>query len=283
MFEEEMLEEESTTEQEETTAEEPSAENDSEETVVVSEVEQSEEDSQDNESEEPNTEEIVAEETAAEESTEEESSDEDGVEQAEDTTAEEYTEERIAQLKGKIEAALFVTGKPLQLDQLAEIVEADKDLTEMATVELIQDYAFRQDCALEIDDTDGYILQIREEHADVVNKMMPLELSAAVVRTLSAIAIKSPILQSDLIELRGSTAYDHIGDLLARKLISKRRKGRSFMLNTTDHFDQYFKLMGDKSELEHLVKQLGKDDKASDEPIDDEDSLDDDAFEQEAV
>ncbi|MGE0201086.1 MAG: SMC-Scp complex subunit ScpB [Candidatus Melainabacteria bacterium] len=162
----------------------------------------------------------------------------------------------LGALKGRIEAALFITNKALSLGEIAEIVEARPDDTEMALAELIQDYAFREHGALEIDDTDGYILQVRETAASVVNKMMPLEITPAILRTLSAIAIKSPILQSDLIELRGSTAYDHIGELLARKLISKKRQGRSYILKTTTAFYEYFKLKGDKKELMHLVAQF---------------------------
>lgn len=164
-------------------------------------------------------------------------------------------------LKGKIEAALFITGKALSLQDLAELTEQPVEDVEMAVSELIQDIAFRTDSALEIDDTDGYILQIREDYVSIVNKMLPLELSAATIRTLSAIAIKAPILQSDLIELRGSAAYDHIAELLTRKMISKRRQGRSFILNTTTHFNEYFKLAGDKKELETLVRRMSRDDK----------------------
>ena len=102
---------------------------------------------------------------------------------------------------------------------------------------------------------------MREDHGDIVNKMMPLELNPGVIRTLSAIAIKSPILQSDLIELRGSSAYEHIAELLSRKLITKRRKGRSYMINTTPSFHEYFKLVGDRKELASLVEQLAREEK----------------------
>jgi segregation and condensation protein B len=120
------------------------------------------------------------------------------------------------------------------------------------------DYNFREESSLEIDDTDGYILQVKEEYGEMVNKMMPLEMSAAELRTLSAIAIKAPVLQSDLIEWRGSVAYDHIANLLKRKLISKRREGRSYILNITRNFHEYFKLTADKKDLAHLVKLIGK-------------------------
>lgn len=181
----------------------------------------------------------------------------------EDTRTKEEREEstgfagvdEILQMKGRIEAVLFMTGKALSLKEIADMIAADLFSTEQALLELINDYAFREHSALEIDDTDGYILQIREDYGDIVNKMIPVEISPAALRTLSAIAIKAPLMQSELIELRGATAYDHIAELLSKKLISKRREGRTFVLNTTKTFNTYFKLKGEKRELEYLVRE----------------------------
>ena len=161
-------------------------------------------------------------------------------------------------LKGKIEAVLFITGKALTIQEIAEIVETPVREAEDALIELVQDFAFRENTALEIDDTDGYILQVREEYSAIVNKMMPLEISAAELRTLSAIALKGPVLQSDLVELRGAVIYEHIPQLLARKLVSKKREGRSFVLNVTRNFYEYFKLLGEKKDLKGLVEKLGR-------------------------
>ncbi len=159
-------------------------------------------------------------------------------------------------LQGRIEAALFLTSRPLHVNELAELLGAPFEDVEESLIQLIQEYAYRGDnAALEIDDTDGYILQVRDLFADVVERMMPVEISAATLRTLSAIAIKAPILQSDLVESRGANAYEHIQELLKKKLISKRRQGRSFVLNVTPQFHAYFQLLGDKKDLEHLLKQ----------------------------
>lgn len=173
-------------------------------------------------------------------------------------------------LKGRIEAVLFMTGKALSVQDIAGMIDAPYEETELALVELMGDFGFREESSLEIDDTDGYILQVKEEYGDIVNKMMPLEMSAAELRTLSAIAIKAPVLQSDLIEWRGSVAYDHIANLLRRKLITKRRDGRSYQLNVTKNFHEYFKLTADKKDLAHLVKLIGKEasSRNSDEPMD---------------
>jgi segregation and condensation protein B len=157
-------------------------------------------------------------------------------------------------LKGRIEAVLFLTNRPLKLDELATLVEAPIFEAEEALIELIQDYGFREDSVLEIDDgTEGYILQLRADYKPLVNKMIPMDISVAAVRTLSVVAIRGPLLQKDLIELRGSSAYDHIQELLKLKLIHKKREGRSYLVSVTSKFHQHFKLKGDKKELDFLV------------------------------
>lgn len=162
----------------------------------------------------------------------------------------------MSTLKGQIEAVLFLTGRALQVKEIAEKLNEDWERVEEALLELINDYACREDSALEIDDSDGYILQVKEDYAPVVNKMVPIELSVAALRTLSAIAIQGPLLQSDLIEIRGASAYDHIKELLQSRLISKKRKDRSYLLNVTPRFHEYFKLTGDKNELKEMITHL---------------------------
>ena len=155
--------------------------------------------------------------------------------------------------KGKIEAILFLTGKALSIGEIAEKLHESQEVIEEALLELINDYACRDDSAMEIDDTDGYILQVKETYMDVVNTMVPIELSIAALRTLSAIALHGPILQSNLIEARGASAYDHIKELSQHLLISKKRQDRSYMLKVTPKFHEYFKLTGDKNELKELL------------------------------
>ena len=59
---------------------------------------------------------------------------------------------------------------------------------------------------------------------------------------MATIAIKKKILQSDLILIRGSGAYDHIKELLEKKLIVKRKQkyGISFWLSLSEKFFQTF-------------------------------------------
>lgn len=160
-------------------------------------------------------------------------------------------------LKAKIEATLFVTGKALNIKDLSELVKASAEEVEEALLELIMDYSSREG-ALEIDDEDGYVIQVKEEYFDIVESLMPIEISENILKTLSAIAIKQPILQSDLVNLFGISVYDHINDLLERNLITKKPKGKSFMLKTTPRFQEYFKLTGDTESLAQILELQSK-------------------------
>ncbi len=162
----------------------------------------------------------------------------------------------MEQLKARIEAVLFTTAQALSIKDIAEILnEEDVDKVEEAMLDLIMDYSSRSG-ALEIDDENGYILQVKEEHMDIVEKLCPVELKPGVLRTLSVIALKEPIRQTDLKELRGSNAYEHVQELLEKGLISRTRdkNGRSYNLKTTPKFAEYFKLKGDTRSLAKLLE-----------------------------
>jgi segregation and condensation protein B len=158
-----------------------------------------------------------------------------------------------AVLKSKIEAILFITSKAMQPEEIAELLSIEVEVAQEALLDLMFDYASR-DGALEIDDEDGYIIQVKAEHMDIVEKLCPVELSPAVIKTLTVIALKEPIRQSYLKEIRPS-AYEHVGELLEQGLISrsKDKNGRSFNIRTTKKFQEYFKLKGD---IKALVKKL---------------------------
>lgn len=159
-------------------------------------------------------------------------------------------------LKAQIEAVLFVTGRAITLKEIAEILDVEVEAVEPAMLDLIMDFSSR-DSALEIDDEDEcYIIQVREEHMNIVEKLVPVELKPSTLRTLSVIAIKEPIRQSKLIEFRGQSAYDHIGELVGKGLITKKRDtdGRSYVLKTTPKFAEYFKLKGDTKALAKILE-----------------------------
>lgn len=143
-----------------------------------------------------------------------------------------------------VEAILYLKAQPLTLGAIAEYAGCDRTVVEEALIELMDDYAQR-DSALEIVETDkGYSLQLRENLQHLVQNLVPADLGVAALRTLAVIAMKGPLSQTELVELRGSGAYQHVQELVERGMIIKRRLTgeRTYRLSVTQKFYQYFEV-----------------------------------------
>nr|WP_199304199.1 SMC-Scp complex subunit ScpB [Microcoleus sp. FACHB-1515] len=147
-------------------------------------------------------------------------------------------------LASKIEAILYLKAQPVSIAEIAECANCPRHEAEEGLLALINDYAHRE-TALEIAETpEGYCLQLREAYQDLVQTLIPLDLGVGALRTLAAIALKGPIAQTDLVELRGSGVYQHIPELVDLGFVRKRRQseGRSYWLQVTSKFYQYFQV-----------------------------------------
>ncbi|HHP7229728.1 MAG TPA: SMC-Scp complex subunit ScpB [Xenococcaceae cyanobacterium] len=147
-------------------------------------------------------------------------------------------------LAAKIEAVLYLKGIPLTLEAIGTLLECDREMVEAGLIELINDYAHRAS-ALEVVETDrGYSLQLKSTYNSLLKDLIPAELGKGALRTLAAIALKNPILQTELIALRGSSAYQQVAELVELGFIRKRPQadGRSYWLEVTDKFHQYFEI-----------------------------------------
>ena len=148
-------------------------------------------------------------------------------------------------LPARLEAILYLKGTPVGLKELARLAETSESLVEQAMLALEASYAQR-DTALEIVvGSSTYSLQLRAGLGELVRDLLPVNLSTACLRTLATIALKKRVLQSDLVDLRGSGAYDHIKELLAQNFIERKRQseGRSYWLTLTDKFHRTFSVL----------------------------------------
>ena len=142
----------------------------------------------------------------------------------------------------KIEAVLYLKGKPISKKTISELTNSDINSVSEAIKQLSDKYS-HSSSALEIISNNSLIsLELKHSLNEYVEDLLPSELKTAVLRTLAVIAIKKKILQSDLIVLRGSSAYDHIKELIEKKFINKRKQkdGRSYWLSLSDKFFQTF-------------------------------------------
>ena len=158
-----------------------------------------------------------------------------------------------------LEAALYVAGKPLDLNEICSVLGTRSKKKGQAYVKmLIQEYAERNTALeiLELKD-ERYVLQLKAEYTPLVKKLVnrPL-LSSGPLKTLSYIAYRQPLSQKRVIEVRGQHAYGHVKLLKEMGLISAERNGRSMVLKTTDYFADYFGLTMDTSSMKKDLKRI---------------------------
>ena len=142
----------------------------------------------------------------------------------------------------RIEAVLYLKGRPITKKNLSQITNTDINSIVNAINELKEKYS-NSKSAIELNETNNtYCLELKSTLNEFVEDLLPSELKTSELRTLATIAIKKKILQSDLIILRGSGAYDHIKELLNKNFIIKRKQkdGRSYWLSLSEKFFQTF-------------------------------------------
>jgi len=167
-----------------------------------------------------------------------------------------------------LEAALYVAGHPLDLNELCSVLKtrSKNKVRKLATM-LMREYAARNTALeiLELKD-ERYVMQLKGDFTPLVKKFVnrPL-LSTGPLKTLSYIAIRQPISQKRVVEVRGHHAYGHIKLLKEMDLILTERSGRSTLLKTTEYFADYFGLSHDiasmKKELKHVFEDFSKQEK----------------------
>lgn len=174
-------------------------------------------------------------------------------------------EQKIKKDLSLIEAALYVSGRPLDLKTLGYLINTrSKKKVQQIVIKLIRDYNSRNTPLeiLELQDH-RFVLQLKTEYASEVRRLAirPL-LTDGPLRTLAYIAYRQPVLQKQVIEARGTHAYIHIKQLLDMSLIEIERKGRNKVLKATVFFADYFGLSHNfrtmKSQLHRIFNNITK-------------------------
>ena len=146
--------------------------------------------------------------------------------------------------KSRLEAALFLAEEPVDSQEIADIL----DLGSMGYVDMLIE-EFQEDLeenhrGLELVETpEGYELKVKKNHLEHVSHLAPhQDLNEGQLRTLSLIAYNAPVEQTDIIDIRGNRAYQHVKEMVNRGFVSKEKDGRTAILDVTDHFLEYFEL-----------------------------------------
>ncbi|PZV09707.1 MAG: SMC-Scp complex subunit ScpB [Leptolyngbya sp.] len=152
-------------------------------------------------------------------------------------------------LSSTIEAILYLKAQPLTVAEIADYAGCDRPAVKEALLDLMEDYAHRNSALEVVENPSGYSLQLRDTFHSLIQTLLPADVGLGALRTLAAIALKGKISQTDLVEIRGSNVYQHVQELVELGFVRKRKQsdGRSFWLQVTEKFHQYFQLNSDQS------------------------------------
>lgn len=158
-----------------------------------------------------------------------------------------------------IEAAMFIAGRPVSIEEMGIKLDIKKKETEELVYELAMEYLDRSSAIEIVKIGENYSMQIKAELTENVKRFSSGGLiPEAVMRTLTIIALKQPISKAKLVKMRGSGAYQHVKFLIDRGYLDSYKKGRSSILETTEQFSDQFGMSKDKKKLkEQLIDQLG--------------------------
>ncbi|EEB74308.1 SMC-Scp complex subunit ScpB [Thermococcus sp. AM4] len=145
--------------------------------------------------------------------------------------------------KALVEAALFVSGRPLSLKELSKALGIKSlDYLEKLIELIAAEYAERKS-AIEVVRVlgDKFVMQVKQEYSQRVIHLMPRpDLRTGELKTLALIAYLQPIEQSKIVKLRGSQAYEHIKKLIEMGLIYAEPYERTKILGTTQKFAELY-------------------------------------------
>lgn len=161
--------------------------------------------------------------------------------------------------KSIIESVLFLSGEPLNVDNLKKLLDLDKINTERLARELLNEYTLRNSGILIVEVAGGFQMVTNPACSPWVKKILstsvPKRLSQSSLETLAIIAYKQPIIKAEIEAIRGVNSDGVVKTLLERRLIKilgrKEAPGRPLMYGTTREFLQQFGLR-DLSELPTL-------------------------------
>jgi len=163
-------------------------------------------------------------------------------------------------LEAIVESLLFVADAPVQVNQIADVLECDANQVEATLQHMANNYASR---GLRLQRKGNRVqLVSAPEAAPYIERFLGLslsgKLSAAALETLSIIAYKQPITRPQIEAIRGVSSDGVLRTLMSKGLIEEVGRletvGHPVLFGTTFEFLQYFGISS-LSELPPLESQ----------------------------
>ncbi len=141
-----------------------------------------------------------------------------------------------------IEAALFISAKPLSIGELGRLIGvAAPGYVESAIKRLMAEYDSRQSSIQVMFEDGKYVMRVRREYLDKVKPFaQSAEISHHALKILAYINSKEGVLKSNLVKQLGDSVYQDVKELVEKGFITQKKAGRTKSLYTTDKFKEYF-------------------------------------------
>ena len=147
----------------------------------------------------------------------------------------------MTEKKGRVEALLFSSARWMSEDELSRLTRFHHDTIKQILKDLKEEYDKRESAVTMLHDRGKWKLTTKDQYFGDIKKIVgQTELTKTILETLSVIAFKYPIKQSDLIKIRTNKAYDHIKKFRQLGLVNAKRMGHTLELELSDEFYEYF-------------------------------------------
>ena len=158
--------------------------------------------------------------------------------------------------QGVVEAAMFSSGRPLAVEEVAQTTGLAPDAVRSALAALSQAYEERESAIEVVRIGEKWTMQIRATYGEKAHAFVPPELPKDLLKTSALIAYHQPLKQSDLVRMVGSKAYEHVKALTDHGLITTRPLGQTLELRTSASFPEFFGLpANDREEMKRLLAE----------------------------
>ena len=151
-------------------------------------------------------------------------------------------------VKGRIEAILFVAGEPVSIKDLARVLQMGEKELSRVLKEIKDEYDY---------ENRGFLLKRFGSHVqlatrplysgDVVRLLQPVQqqsLSQAAMEMLAVVAYKQPVTRAEVEQIRGVKCDYSLQSLILKGLIEEAGRkdtiGRPIIYRTTDQFLSHF-------------------------------------------
>ncbi len=125
-----------------------------------------------------------------------------------------------------LEAIMFTSGRSMSTEELSQVVDKSVDEVKLSLEELQSRIKRRQDSALQLTEVSGrWIFEVRPNLSPFLPESFRPDTPQRLLPAAALIAYHQPMAQSQLVEMLGQRAYDHVRDLANLGLIDRRRDG----------------------------------------------------------